>query len=715
MRPPALSSLAEDEEVQRLLRYLTLSKRFLFGLVHTQFPLAADALCDALPPLLAALREEPVRLVRRDPHADRADPNAPLTQEDMVERVLWPLREGPAEDRARGVVQIIDGSHFLPSDTLAWSYLFARMNEQRNGIVQRLDCELLLLGPTEFLDLFIDRAPDFWSIRSGEFCEEMAANQPPPLSLDELRQGWIKVAARPDNELLLSFFQLAPPHPGEFLLTALLREAWSRAGEAFAQAEQGQFTQARQPLSEATALLEHRLDEATPVVLGSPSFFFLWFQVSWLGAFLAYQAGHLRAAQQILLRAEERSRAIPSPQGGCLQELMRGALLSTLAVLQRWLGDAARAEANAALAASLLRVSQETVRATTTRKQINTLLEDRGHQNAIDPSEVDFTLLNEPYQPQIAACRAALQGSTGQTQINLLWRLGNLALWAGDLDLSWTTAQEMQQKANDLPSERDEALAWGLLGDIHEARGELKEALKIREEKELPVYQRLGDVRSEALTWGKIGDIYRVQGKLEEALKIRQEKQLPVYQRLGDVREEALAWGKIGDIYQVQGKLEEALKIREEKELPVYQRLGDVHSEALTWSQIGDIYRVQGKLEEALKIREEKELPVYQRLGDVHSEALAWGKIGDIYQVQGKLEEALKIREEKELTVLQRLGDRRGVLVAQTNLALIYLKRAQVGDREQARDLLQEALQSAEDLRLPEAEQIRETLRRAGL
>jgi hypothetical protein len=44
------------------------------------------------------------------------------------------------------------------------------------------------------------------------------------------------------------------------------------------------------------------------------------------------------------------------------------------------------------------------------------------------------------------------------------------------------------------------------------------------------------DVRSRALTMGKIADILESRGDLDEALRIRGEEQLPVYERLGDVR-----------------------------------------------------------------------------------------------------------------------------------------------------------------------------------
>ncbi|MGH8583438.1 MAG: tetratricopeptide repeat protein [Gammaproteobacteria bacterium] len=64
-----------------------------------------------------------------------------------------------------------------------------------------------------------------------------------------------------------------------------------------------------------------------------------------------------------------------------------------------------------------------------------------------------------------------------------------------------------------------------------------REALRIRNEEQLPVYERLGDVRSKAVTQGKIAGILEDRGQLDEALRIRKEEELPVYERLGDVRE----------------------------------------------------------------------------------------------------------------------------------------------------------------------------------
>ena len=74
------------------------------------------------------------------------------------------------------------------------------------------------------------------------------------------------------------------------------------------------------------------------------------------------------------------------------------------------------------------------------------------------------------------------------------------------------------------------------LADILFGLGELDAALRIRQEEELPVYEKLGDVLSRAMTQGRIADILHSRGELDAALRIRQEEELPVYEKLGDVR-----------------------------------------------------------------------------------------------------------------------------------------------------------------------------------
>src|SRR2546423_3438963 len=75
----------------------------------------------------------------------------------------------------------------------------------------------------------------------------------------------------------------------------------------------------------------------------------------------------------------------------------------------------------------------------------------------------------------------------------------------------------------------------GQIANILQARGQLDEALKIRNEEELPVYERLGDVRSRAVTMHWISQIMAARGDFAESLRILREEVLPIYKRLGDV------------------------------------------------------------------------------------------------------------------------------------------------------------------------------------
>lgn len=242
------------------------------------------------------------------------------------------------------------------------------------------------------------------------------------------------------------------------------------------------------------------------------------------------------------------------------------------------------------------------------------------------------------------------------------------------------------QKLGDV---RSEAITHGQIADILEGQGLLDEALVIHREQQLPVFQKLGDERLEAVTHGRIADILQARGLLDETLAIRREQQLPVYQKLGDVRSEAVTHGRIADVLQARGLLDEALAIRLERQLPVYQQLGEVHAEAITHGKIADILQERGSLDEAIAIRQERELPVYQKLGDVRTEAITHSKIADILQERGSLDEALSIYQERVLPVFQKLGNVREEAMAKSKIALIV---AAQGQPVQALATLQETL-----------------------
>jgi tetratricopeptide (TPR) repeat protein len=158
-----------------------------------------------------------------------------------------------------------------------------------------------------------------------------------------------------------------------------------------------------------------------------------------------------------------------------------------------------------------------------------------------------YAMHNGPFQAWAALCEQALENDPADNEkSNFLWTLCQVARRSGALDRALEVAQTKAALDQQREDERETALAQGVIADILQARGELDEALRIRQEEQLPVYERLGDVRSRAVTMGQIADILQARGELDEALRIRQEEQLPVYERLNSVHDMLIGRAKIG-------------------------------------------------------------------------------------------------------------------------------------------------------------------------
>jgi tetratricopeptide (TPR) repeat protein len=165
---------------------------------------------------------------------------------------------------------------------------------------------------------------------------------------------------------------------------------------------------------------------------------------------------------------------------------------------------------------------------------------------------------------------------------------------ASSLFLRRKRIAELQTYLQSDPAPEDD-LRWPLLdevADLHASLGELDEALRIRQEEELPIHIRLGNVRAVAATQGEIANILFARDNLDEALRLLREEVLPAFTRLGDVRSVALIQGKIVDILLRRGELKEALRILREEVLPAFTRLGDVRSVAVTQGRIAEILSV---------------------------------------------------------------------------------------------------------------------------
>ena len=99
-------------------------------------------------------------------------------------------------------------------------------------------------------------------------------------------------------------------------------------------------------------------------------------------------------------------------------------------------------------------------------------------------------------------------------RVGFALEMGDLAVSLGRVAEAESAYQAAAATATD---ERSRAIAMGRVADILQARGALDEALRIRREEELPVYDRLGDVRARAVTLYKMAIGLIEAGGLDDA------------------------------------------------------------------------------------------------------------------------------------------------------------------------------------------------------
>ena len=317
------------------------------------------------------------------------------------------------------------------------------------------------------------------------------------------------------------------------------------------------------------------------------------------------------------------------------------------------------------------------------------------------------------------------------SDIDLLRELGALRLSLRNVAGAETAYAQAQDASCRLGDPHRRATVECGIADVLEARGQLAQAQRLREE-QVPVLKAARDIRAVALAQLKIADGLRIRGRFAEAMPILVNEVVPAYERLQDDLSRAAALDGVADMHFVAGRLDEAIRIHREERLPIFERLrekrhqaqahtrvaavllacglfdeafrtltatvlrlwdelADIHSSAVAQSRIGDIHQARGELDEALRIRTEVQLPVFERLGDFRSAAITRGQMATICQARGQLDEALRLCVEEELPLYDQLGDQHCKAVALGRLADIL----------QARRQLEEALNIRRDEELP--------------
>lgn len=210
------------------------------------------------------------------------------------------------------------------------------------------------------------------------------------------------------------------------------------------------------------------------------------------------------------------------------------------------------------------------------------------------------------YEELAEALEAGRNPGEQETRGRLLLRA--CAAWQlkGDYDRALLAAERAREVFVDAHEDLMIAVAMGRIADILQRKGDIGEALRIRQEEQLPVYERLGDERERAVTMVKIADILALEGETEEAFRIWIDECLPIFQRIGDLEGIAAIRFACARARLHSGGLEhgEAQTVLDElkESFGLCQRLRRPEGIAAVGRLLGPVLLARGHADEALNV-----------------------------------------------------------------------------------------------------------------
>lgn len=478
----------DDEERTILLRYLRLSAgdEFQLAAVEVPTPAVREAL---LSWLRARAPDRPLIEVSL-----KALPGSVLVEE--ITAALPP----PSERSPRAVLALTDLEEVRGAATESHPSLFMRLNLERDPLVRALPLTCLLLAHPAALLKLRTVAPDFSHYfstlvrqrRPVESAAEMGTaprlDPSPSASLDLSDSDWPTLLLAADHALARSEHDRARDHLAEFRATPDA-EAWS--------------AEAR--------LLEGALDGAT------------------------------RGA-----RAGLATLAPMDAGDASLRPATRVRLLLKRSEFEEMLGER-EASANDIEAA---RIAADQSGRQDLRASVLVLRARRiANSGAID----------EAFDLYMQARSVFAAGGRARDAWNAAYRALLLKGVRGDSEamLDGCSRWLVPVARDVLHDEHLLAVSMTLRANALHLRGEVAEALRIRQE-QMPIFERLGDEREAARVRGHIAAHLGAQGDFKEALRLRLEGELPVYERLGLGDEATLTHINVGELLSILGRHVEA-------------------------------------------------------------------------------------------------------------------------------------------------------------
>ncbi len=226
-------------ELERLAQALALVEGFQLLLVECRDldPWDLRRCLDRVQARVAELRAAPPLILYYDPTLTTRHEGS-LRDQAWVEGVLGPLREleRPASPEA-SLIAVIEGVlpvdlSFDDSPDRSWTYLFFRINEERNAIARSFGGTLLLALRADLVHRFLQDAPDAASIRSGHFVLQPDAVPPRAAPAPGLERWYSPALVREASLRHLLAEPRLSPEARDDLLRALMPHDHTAADEA---------------------------------------------------------------------------------------------------------------------------------------------------------------------------------------------------------------------------------------------------------------------------------------------------------------------------------------------------------------------------------------------------------------------------------------------------------------------------------------------------
>jgi DNA-binding SARP family transcriptional activator/DNA polymerase III delta prime subunit len=331
--------------------------------------------------------------------------------------------------------------------------------------------------------------------------------------------------------------------------------------------------------------------------------------------------------------------------------------------------------------------------------------DDRWRKGRVEFADATSALAwSEAERPNLLAAirQAATPGVPGEIATQLAQALFGFFVVRGHQQ-DWVRANQVALGIARRTGDRSaQAQALNDLGIAYKRYGRYSEALTCHHES-LALFGELGDRSGHAYSLINLAIVYHRQGHYEQAVACYQES-IEACRALGELRGRATATGDLALVLAHLGRYEEALACQRECQA-LFGELDDRRGHGFSLNVLGIIYERQGRQEKALAPLREG-LAICEALGDRDEQSFSLITMGRAYHRMGQDEQALPLLRES-LAVRGELGD---PYAQAESLQVLGVALQALGHAQEARAHWERALMIFEQLRTPDADQVRALL-----